>query len=70
MYKSLLVKYLELKFNKPIEQLLYGDYFNTDVSLRTLAKKYEITLKTAQKLIKKYQIPKIKMKIKGEDENE
>ena len=45
---------------------LYDDYFDTNASMRDLARKYEITLKSMQKLIKKYQIPKTKMKIKGE----
>ena len=66
MYKSILVRYLELKYDKPIQQLLYDDYFDTNASMRDLARKYEITLKSMQKLIKKYQIPKTKMKIKGE----
>lgn len=70
MYKSILVRYLELKYNKEITNLLYDDYFNTDTSMRTLALKYGITLKSVQKLINRYQIPKYKLNLKEIDEND
>lgn len=65
--KTNTIKMLEYMTGKSIYDLLYEEYFVNGLSIRGIAKKYCIAMKTVWRYINIYEIPRKPIKLKEEN---
>lgn len=64
------IELLELKYGKPLYDLLYDDYCIQGLSIRALAKKYHVSIVTVCKYIKQLSIPKHIINLGGNEDDQ